>query len=240
MNSLILYLLCSYLIGSLPIGELVARLKTGNSLIQPGSRNTRPPGEMFATLGIFTGILVCLIDGLKGFLTVYPLAIYFLGENPYQNWLAVSLAGFLTVFGHCNSLFLGFRGGRGLAPTFGVMITLLPIPALLASLLGFWLAFWGTSSKPGALSAAGAMPILSIAWVMLIRPDELDYLYVVATMAIWTMWEHRDELLSYMGIRSKNFAAAPPPLVPTPNIDNAAEPPETPSDKDVPKLKEQI
>jgi len=62
----------------------------------------------------------------------------------------------------------------------------------------------------------------------------------VATMAIWTMWEHRDELLSYMGIRSKNFAAAPPPLVPTPNIDNAAEPPETPSDKDVPKLKEQI
>ena len=55
------------------------------------------------------------------------------------------------------------------------------------------------------------MPLLSIAWVLAIRPDEINYLYVVATMSIWTMWEHRDELLSYMGIRPTNVPAAPLP-----------------------------
>ncbi len=211
MPSLLQYLIACFIIGSLPIGEVLARLKTGKSLILPGSRTTRPPGEMFDTLGITTGIVVCLLDGLKGFVAVYPLALYFLGNDPYSQWWAISLGGFLTVFGHCNSVFLGFRGGRGLSPTFGVMMTLLPLPAIIASLLGLWLAFWGLSSKPGALSAAGAMPLLSIGWVTFIKPADIDYLYVVATMSIWTMWEHRDELLSYMGIKPKNIVPAPAP-----------------------------
>lgn len=213
MNNLFFYLSACFLIGSLPIGEIIARIKAGSSLILPGSRSTRPPGEMFDMLGIPTGILICLLDGLKGFIAVYPMARYFFGENPWQFWWIISLGGFLTVFGHCNSLFLGFRGGRGLAPTFGVMITILPVPALIASIIGFCLAFWGLSSKPGALSAAGAMPLLSIAWVMLIKPEEINYLYIVATMSIWTMWEHRDELLSYMGIRPGHIPPAPLPVV---------------------------
>lgn len=211
MNNLIPYLLACFLIGSLPVGEVIARLRTGQSLMMPGSRTTRRPGEMFDMLGIPTGILICLLDALKGFIAVYPLARYFYGETPWQFWWVISLGGFLTVFGHCNSLFLGFRGGRGLAPTFGVMITILPVPAVIATILGCWLAFWGLSTKPGALSAAGAMPLLSIAWVMLFKPEEMNYLYVVATLSIWTMWEHRDELLSYMGFRPGNIPPTPLP-----------------------------
>lgn len=229
MNNLLFYLAACFLIGSLPFGEIIARLKTGSSLILPGSRRTRPPGDMFDLLGIPTGILVCLFDGFKGFIAVYPLASYFLGENPWQFWWIISLGGFLTVLGHCYSPFLGFRGGRGLSPIFGVMITLLPVPALIASMLGLWLAFWGLSSKPGALSAAGAMPILSIIWVMLIKPEEMDYLYIVATMSILTMWEHRVELLSYMGIRPGNVPAPP---MPTPSKEeiSAEAAPEKPQD----------
>lgn len=222
MSDYIYYFVACFLLGSLPVGELLARIKTGKSLIMPGTRNTRRPGEMFDTLGIPAGIAVCLVDGLKGFLAVYPLAVYFLGTDPYSQWWAISLGGFLTVFGHCNSLFLGFRGGRGLAPTFGVMMTLLPVPALIASLLGFWLAFWGLSSKPGALSAAGAMPLLSIAWVVFVKPAEVDYLYVVATMSLWTMWEHRDELFSYMGIKPVTVAVP----VPEVKVDEPAAEPE--------------
>lgn len=202
MSNLFLYLLASFLIGSLPFGEILARIKTGQSVIQSGSRNTKTPGEVFAILGIPTTIAVCLLDSLKGFLCVYPLAIYLLGPDPYNQWWIISLGGLLTVIGHCNSPLLGFKGGRGLAPTFGVMVTLLPVPALLSFSLGLWLAFWGLSSKPGALSAAGAMPILSIAWVMILHPENLDYLYVVAFMSLWTMWEHREELKSYMGIKA--------------------------------------
>jgi glycerol-3-phosphate acyltransferase PlsY len=87
------------------------------------------------------------------------------------------------------------------------MATLLPIPAIFAFLIGLWLAFWGLSTKPGALSAAGAMPLLSIIWVLAIKPQDLYYLYIVAFMSLWTFWEHRDELKSYMGIKGKVIAS---------------------------------
>ena len=203
MTILIQYFVACFLIGSLPFGEIVARIKTGKSLILPGSRDTRPPGEVFEILGIPTGIIVCILDALKGFVAVYPVTVKLIGPEAYSQWWVVGLGSVLTVIGHCNSPFLGFKGGRGLAPTFGVMVTLLYVPALLSLLLGLSLAFWGLSSKPGALSAAGAMPLLSIGWVFLIRPQDLDYLYIVAFMSTWTMWEHRSELKNYLGIKSQ-------------------------------------
>lgn len=197
-----IYLIACFLIGSIPFGELLSRIKTGKSLILPGSRTTVAPAKMFELLGIPAGILICLLDFFKGFVASFPLAIWVLGPDPYHSWGLISLGGLLTVIGHCNSPFLGFKGGRGLAPTFGVMATLLPIPAVFAFLIGLWLAFWGLSTKPGALSAAGAMPLFSIIWVLAIKPQELFYLYVVAFMSLWTFWEHRDELKSYMGIKA--------------------------------------
>lgn len=206
MTILIQYFVACFLIGSLPFGEIVARLKTGKSLIVPGSRDTRPPGEVFEILGIPTGIIVCILDALKGFVAVYPVTVQLIGPEAYSQWWVVGLGSVLTVIGHCNSPFLGFKGGRGLAPTFGVMVTLLYVPALLSLFLGLSLAFWGLSSKPGALSAAGAMPLLSICWVFLIRPQDLDYLYIVAFMSTWTMWEHRSELKNYLGIKNQKLA----------------------------------
>jgi glycerol-3-phosphate acyltransferase PlsY len=202
MTIILQYFVACFLIGSLPLGEIVARLKSGKSLIVPGSRDTRPPGEVFEILGISTGIIVCILDALKGFLAVYPVTIKLIGPEAYSQWWVVGIGSVLTVIGHCNSPFLGFKGGRGLAPTFGVMVTLLYVPALLSLFLGLFLAFWGLSSKPGALSAAGAMPLLSIAWVFLYRPQDLDYLYIVAFMSTWTMWEHRSELKNYLGLKS--------------------------------------
>lgn len=153
MTTNLLYLFSCYIIGSLPLGETLARLKTGKSIIQPGSRSTRPPGEMFDILGIPTGIAVCLLDALKGFLTVFPVAIWFLGPDPYSHWWIISMGGLLTVIGHCNSPFLGFRGGRGLAPTFGVMVTLLPS---LPSFLCFWqlACFLGPIKQPGCFKCS--------------------------------------------------------------------------------------
>ncbi len=203
MQTVLIYLCAAYFIGSLPFGEILSRLKTGKSLILEGTRTTVAPAKMFELLGIATGTLICLLDFFKGFLVAYPLAALTFGENPYVNWGWISLASLLTLIGHCNSVFLGFKGGRGLSPTVGVMASLLPIPAAIAFCLGLFLAFWGLSTKPGALSAAGAMPLLSIIWVLVVKPQDLFYLYIVAFMSLWTFWEYRDELKSYMGIKSQ-------------------------------------
>lgn len=205
MVDFIVYLSVCFVIGSLPVGELIARFKTGKTVLQPGTRSTKSPGETFEILGSGSWVAINIIDALKGFAAVSPVATFVLGATPYQQWWLISLGGFVTVIGHCNSPFLGLKGGRGLSPTFGVMVTLLPYPALVASFIGFFLAFWGLSSKPGALSAAAVMPFLSIFWVLLIKPEDLYFLYIVACMSIWTIWEHRSELKKYLGMTdSKN------------------------------------
>lgn len=236
MATILLYFLACFLIGSLPFGEITARLKTGKTLLVPDSRDTLPPGEVFDILGIPTGIVICLLDSLKGFVAVYPVTVRMFGPEAYSQWWIVGIGGILTVIGHCNSPFLGFRGGRGLAPTFGVMVTLLYVPALLSFFLGLFLAFWGLSSKPGALSAAGAMPLLSIAWVFLVKPDDMNYLYIVAFMSSWTMWEHRSELKNYLGIKSSSSTFSAPLADETTKKtaeDNAQEIEKTSSESDI-------
>ena len=130
MSQVLIYLAACFLIGSIPFGELISRLKTGQSLLLHGTRTTVAPAKLFELLGIPLGIIICLLDFFKGFITSYPLAVWLFGPQPYQYWGWITFGGIFTVIGHCNSPFLGFKGGRGLAPTFGVMATLLPFPAV--------------------------------------------------------------------------------------------------------------
>jgi glycerol-3-phosphate acyltransferase PlsY len=202
-TKLLTFAILSYFVGCIPTGTIFSKIKGKSSLLEPGTRSTKMPGEIFKILGIPTGIIVSLLDTLKGFLVVTFLLKYLLGPSALDSWWTVSLGAMLVVIGHCNSALLGFRGGRGLAPIFGVSLAILPVPAILSCLLGLSLAFWGLSSKPGALSAAGAMPLFSILWVSTLSPNtNINYLYVVAFLSLWTMWEQRDELKNYMGIKT--------------------------------------
>jgi len=196
----ILYFLASYLLGSIPTGTIAAFLMKKESVFKPGERTTKHAGDVFNILGFKIGILVTLVDVIKGYLAVSPLISWIIGAQGHLDWWVVSGGGLLVVVGHCNSALLGFRGGRGLATSFGVLFTLLPIPSLVTCIIWACLSFWGLSTRPGALSAAGAMPIFSIPWVLFIEKEKLFYLYVVAFLSLWTMWEHRQSLLGYLGL----------------------------------------
>jgi len=84
-----------------------------------------------------------------------------------------------------------------------VLFTILPVPAFISLLFWAAISFWGLSVRPGAVSAAGVMPIASILYIYFIAPEKLDFLYVVGTLSIFTMWEYRVNLLSYMGLGPK-------------------------------------
>ena len=131
--------------------------------------------------------------------------------------------------GHCNSAYLGLRGGRGLATIFGILFFLLPIPAVLTCLVWACLSFWGLSTKPGALSAAGALPLFTIAWTFH-RPEHTYYLYLVAFFSMWTMWEHRDSLNDYMN--QAKAAKTPPAEEFSPEVPASSLPPKTAPEKE--------
>lgn len=147
----VLVLVASYLLGSLPFGFMAARLN-GVDITKKGSGNTGAT-NVLRTLGYAYAVPVLLLDVGKGALAAY-LGMKYLGGGP----TGALMAGTAAVCGHNWSVFLKFRGGKGVAATAGV--ALVAFPTLLemalavfvvvlaitryvsvASLIGVWAAF---------------------------------------------------------------------------------------------------
>jgi glycerol-3-phosphate acyltransferase PlsY len=217
-NHLLAYLITTLFIGSIPTGYIAARLMGKESIFPPGERSPKNPGDVFRILGRGVGLLVTFIDFSKGYLAVSFLVTFFLGKTGQLDWRIVSAGATLTILGHVSSPWLGFRGGRGFATSFGVMLHVLPIPTLLSGILWMSLAFWGLSTRPGILSFASAMPLFSLVYIVFFDFDHLFYLYLVAFISLLTMFEYRLPLKQYMGIPISSSPPPAPPSAPHPEV----------------------
>ena len=120
----------SYLLGGIPTGYIVGRLH-GMDIRKHGSGN---PGtaNVYRTLGKVPGLITFAIDFLKGFVPALVAMHYFFipGSTDFSKghwWLPVT-AGALAIAGHIWTVFLRFRGGKGVATAAGVFMALLPVP----------------------------------------------------------------------------------------------------------------
>lgn len=152
----------SYLLGGIPTGYIVGRLH-GIDIRKHGSGN---PGtaNVYRTLGKVPGLITFAIDFLKGFAPALVAAHYFFipGSTDFSKghwWLPVT-AGALAIAGHIWTVFLGFRGGKGVATAAGVFMALLPVPTAGAFVVfAVAVALTGHISV-GSMSASVALPIL--------------------------------------------------------------------------------
>ena len=123
----------SYFIGSIPFGFLITKLVRGVDIRQVGSGN---PGatNVVRVLGKPYGILVFILDMLKGFLTVYFFDHLFSG---YGHNLSLILCGVGVICGHTFPIFLGFKGGKAAATGCGTFLWLAPVPLFVS--VAVWL-----------------------------------------------------------------------------------------------------
>jgi glycerol-3-phosphate acyltransferase PlsY len=143
----------AYLLGSIPFGLLIVKAQGGPDIRAIGSGNIGA-ANVARNAGKFAGILTLLLDAGKGYLAVW-LAGYFTHGN--IRWMMI--AAVCAVVGHMFPIWLGFKGGKGVATGLGVF---LPIcwQAVAAGVV-LWLAvviFWRYSSL-GSISAAVALPL---------------------------------------------------------------------------------
>lgn len=153
-----------YLVGAIPVGCVVCRLWKKVDILQQGSGN---PGfaNVFRVCGAGPGITVLVLDILKGFGSVMACRRLFWGapEAMLSSWGAV-LGGLLAIAGHNWSVFLGFRGGKGVATSLGVIAGLSPASAAV----GF--GIWGIAvlltqySSLGSLLGALSVPVTMLAF----------------------------------------------------------------------------
>jgi len=118
-------LIIGYIFGSIPNAVLISKLKKVD-IRNTGSGNPGA-GNVAREIGKFWGILVFILDALK---TVIPMLIA--DKLFHLNLFWVGITGLSAVIGHCYSLFLKFKGGKGAASSAGVMIYLFPKFSIIA------------------------------------------------------------------------------------------------------------
>lgn len=141
----------AFIIGSVPSGLLIARLK-GVDLRKTGSGNIGATNVLRA-VGKVPALLTLAGDILKGTLAV-ALGGYFL-----DNLLMKGIVGLAAIAGHNFSLFLGFKGGKGVATSIGVLILFAPKAALITLALWLGVALMTRYSSLGAIVSFGLLPL---------------------------------------------------------------------------------
>lgn len=121
-------ILAAYVLGALPFSLWLARLWKGIDIRRHGSGN---PGatNVFRVLGPVPGIGALLLDAGKGFLAVAVVSHFWSDALPTSQMVTSLLTAVAVVLGHIYSFFLGFKGGKGVAPATGAMLALLPMEA---------------------------------------------------------------------------------------------------------------
>ncbi len=198
-------LLLSYLVGAIPTSYLVGRIFRGIDLRQHGSGNLGAT-NLYRTLGWKFAVPVGLFDIAKGVVPVLVIA-----PMASEARLFALACGLMAVIGHVFSLFVRFKGGKGVATAAGVMLGLSPYAVL--ALVAVWaLVVFATGYVSlGSIIAAALLP-LSV-WVL--HPASRNLVAVDALVAAGIIWLHRANIRRLLAGTEHRFgrrrAAAPPP-----------------------------
>jgi len=191
-NTLLIFLLL-YLIGAIPFGYMLYWLCEKKDIRDVGSGNIGAT-NITRSLGLMKGLLVLLIDILKGLVAVY-LAIRLL---PDARW--AGLAGLAAMIGHIFPVYLGFRGGKGVSTWIGSFIILAPM-AMLISLIAFLAAvIISRYISLGSMTAALCLPCV------LILSGRAGALWIPALLAaVLIVFRHRDNIRKIMSKTEHKF-----------------------------------
>ena len=182
--------LLGYLIGAIPSGVMIGRLR-GVDPRAAGSGRTGTTNAL-RTLGPALAAVVLLLDVAKGAVAV--LAGAWVGETvgAADAWPS-ALAGVAAVLGHVRSVFIGFGGGRGVATGGGAMLVLAPL-ALLAAIPVFLLLVWRTRYVSlGSIGAAVALP-LGVALLYSLGRAGVEAALAAALIGAVVIVAHRDNI----------------------------------------------
>ena len=184
-----------YLAGSVPFGYLIGRLY-GHDVRKEGSGNIGAT-NVTRVVGPKAGKVCFLLDFLKGFLPVLLLRI-----GAGKGWFPTPAWGFgeaamivAVVLGHMFTVFLGFKGGKGIATALGAVTAVTPYAALAAFAL--WAAVFLATGyvSLGSVVAALALPLLAWGFSCWGRPHLPPVMLIFfAVLALFAVWKHRGNI----------------------------------------------
>ncbi|MEO6331671.1 MAG: glycerol-3-phosphate 1-O-acyltransferase PlsY [Gemmatimonadaceae bacterium] len=177
----------AYLLGSIPFAYLAGRVR-GIDLRHHGSGNLGATNAV-RVLGVTTGVVVYLLDTLKGFLPVFVL-VPMLIANWHDLW-AIAI-GVAAIAGHVRPVYLGFqKGGKGMATAGGVFLALAPLATALS--LAVWVLVFLPSGYVSLASIVAAV-LFPFAILATGTPVQSALFAVAVLTAVFVVWMHRSNI----------------------------------------------
>lgn len=175
------WFLASYLLGSLPTSWMVVKLVKGEDLRKLGSGNLGAT-NLYRQLGWRWALPAALIDMGKG---IIPVLVF--GPRTGGGEIMALLLGITAVLGHVFSIFVNFKGGKGVATGAGVLIGLAPWAALVA------IVVWGVVVKLSGYVSLGSLlgAVILVPALWLLYPDRRELVWPFALLALMIVVLHR-------------------------------------------------
>ncbi len=184
MIKYILLFIASFILGSIPFGIIIAKAK-GVDLKKVGSRNIGAT-NVLRSLGKWPAALTLLGDVLKGTAAV-AIGRYFGVDPVYEGFVGLS-----AILGHNFSIFLGFRGGKGVATSLGVLGIYSPKTAIVTFIIWVVVVMLTKYSSLGALVSFGLLPINVLLF------DSKEKLFTAILITILIFMRHKDNIQRFI------------------------------------------
>ena len=199
---ILLAIISAYLIGSIPTSVWIGRIFFGIDIRTKGSRNAGATNTI-RVLGTKTGIPVLIIDILKGWFAVYMIRFFDFDTltNLQISYLSISMA-IAAVIGHIFPIYVGFKGGKGVATLLGVGIALYPVAIFIT--IGVF-AFVLLISRYVSLASITAAISFPLTIFLVFSETELPLKILSIAVAIFLPLTHRKNIKRLLNKEESKF-----------------------------------
>lgn len=183
-----LWVLVSYLMGSIPFGLVVAHIFCRINPQKGGSGNIGAT-NVTRLCGLPAGIATLLFDAGKGASAVYLGShLFIMDPESSRGTLFITLYALAAILGHMHSVFLKFRGGKAVATTLGIFLYLAPVQALIATGLCVLVIAWKKYVSLGSLVLVTSLPLV------ILVSGRLELAVLAFVSALLVIYAHRSNI----------------------------------------------
>jgi len=198
MIKILLFAILAYFMGSLPNGVMIGKRVKGIDIRDHGSGNSGATNA-YRVLGAKYGIMVLVADVLKGFIPVM------LADMAGIGGIVLILIGIVAVVGHSLSLFLEFKGGKGVATSLGVFLYLVPQVMLVIVAVFVGVVYLTRYISLASIIGAALLPILTLFMPLREGIDRPSIFIISLFMGLFVIYRHRSNITRLLNGTENKF-----------------------------------
>lgn len=201
MSQLFAIAALSYFLGSIPFGYLLVRIVRGEDVRRSGSGNIGATNVGRKSRGL--GVLTLLLDAAKGFLAVQlAVLICRLPEHDPRLHRAMALSALLAIVGHMFPVWLGFRGGKGVATALGAFLRFNPASVLVAIIIFLIVVMLSRRISLGSIVTAALFPVVASFFL----PRDAWTLRLISAAALLIIVRHHQNIRRLLSGQEPRFS----------------------------------